>query len=199
MSGPTKARTVSPAGPSPAWDDRDLIQDCLKGDERAWEALLEKYKKLIYSVPLRYHFSPDDAADIFQAVCVDLFTELERLRSVEALRGWLVRVAANKCFHWKQRQNRFQSEDLEQPDGEGTALKVLPTWLDELERQQLVREAIARLQPRCRDMIRMLFFEDSPRPYDEVARELGLATGSIGFIRGRCLKKLAEALEELGL
>jgi DNA-directed RNA polymerase specialized sigma24 family protein len=44
----------------------------------------------------------------------------------------------------------------------------------------------------------MLFFEDPPRPYDEVAKELQLATGSIGFTRSRCLKKLKQLLQEKG-
>jgi len=44
----------------------------------------------------------------------------------------------------------------------------------------------------------MLFFECPPRPYQEIARDLGLATGSIGFIRGRCLEKLRKRLEEMG-
>jgi DNA-directed RNA polymerase specialized sigma24 family protein len=48
-------------------------------------------------------------------------------------------------------------------------------------------------------MIRLLFYQQPPLPYAEVAERLGLATGSIGFIRGRCLKKLEAALGELGL
>jgi DNA-directed RNA polymerase specialized sigma24 family protein len=44
----------------------------------------------------------------------------------------------------------------------------------------------------------MLFFEHPPRPYEEVASSLGLAVGSIGFIRGRCLKKLRDLLTEKG-
>ena len=47
-------------------------------------------------------------------------------------------------------------------------------------------------------MIRMLFFETPPRPYQEIAKELGIATGSIGFIRGRCLGKLKQQLENMG-
>jgi RNA polymerase sigma factor (sigma-70 family) len=188
------------SAPSPAWEDGALVASCLDGDERAWEALIQKYKKLIYSVPFRYRLSADDAADIFQAVCVDLYTQLDQLRNTEALRGWLMRVAANKCFHWKQRLKRYQSEDIEQAGSEGaSALAVMPEWAEELERDQMVREAMERLPARCRQMIRMLFFEDSPRPYEEVASELGLATGSIGFIRGRCLKKLAGELKELGM
>jgi DNA-directed RNA polymerase specialized sigma24 family protein len=44
----------------------------------------------------------------------------------------------------------------------------------------------------------MLFFEQPPLPYTEVAQKLGLATGSIGFIRGRCLNRLQKILGELG-
>jgi len=46
--------------------------------------------------------------------------------------------------------------------------------------------------------VQMLFFEATARPYQEIAKELGIATGSIGFIRGRCLKKLRQALERGG-
>jgi len=67
--------------------------------------------------------------------------------------------------------------------------------LYQVEREQSVREAITGLSPRCRRMVEMLFFEDPPRPYLEVARELKLAVGSIGFIRGMCLKKLRVRLE----
>jgi len=62
----------------------------------------------------------------------------------------------------------------------------------------MVREAVTRLSARCRELIRMLFFEQPPRPYAQVAETLGLARGSIGFIRSRCLKRLQVHLEELG-
>jgi RNA polymerase sigma factor (sigma-70 family) len=71
--------------------------------------------------------------------------------------------------------------------------------LEALEREQSVREAIALLPPRCAEMIRLLFYEHPPLPYAEVARRLGLATGSIGFIRGRCLQRLQKALQDLGI
>jgi DNA-directed RNA polymerase specialized sigma24 family protein len=51
---------------------------------------------------------------------------------------------------------------------------------------------------RCERMIHMLFFESPVRPYAEIASELGLATGSIGFIRGRCLARLRKHLEMKG-
>lgn len=186
--------------PSPTWEDRQLVEACLEGNQEAWAALLRKYKDLIYSVPVRYGFAPEDASDVFQAVCMELYTGLSRLRNVDALRGWLLRVAAHECYHRKLSKQRHKLEQLEPAHFEvGEKLREHPVWLDELEQQQIVREAMLRLTPRCRDLIRMLFFEEPAKPYDEVASSLGLATGSIGFIRGRCLKQMAHALGELGL
>ena len=63
----------------------------------------------------------------------------------------------------------------------------------------MLREAVARLPPRCQEMIRLLFYQQPPMSYRDLAARLGLATGSIGFIRGRCLKRLQRTLEEVGL
>jgi RNA polymerase sigma factor (sigma-70 family) len=186
--------------PSPAWEDQRLVAACREGNQEAWAALLRKYKNLIYSVPIRYAFSPEDASDVFQTVCLELYTRLPQLREINALRAWLLRVAAHECYRRKMSRQQQKLEQLEPQNPEfSEGLQDQPAWLEELEQQQIVREAMRRLSPRCRDMIRMLFFEEPARPYDEVAKSLGLATGSIGFIRGRCLKQMAKALEELGL
>jgi RNA polymerase sigma factor (sigma-70 family) len=192
------AAAVSANTPVAQWDDAALVEACLAGDERAWDALIEKYKRLIYGVLMRYRMPEEDAADIFQAVCVDLYTELGKLREVGALRGWLARVAANKCFHWRRRGISRPEEWLDEQAHTAPA-EADAAWLQTVEREQLVQQGIGRLSARCQELVRMLFFEDPPRPYDEVARQLGLATGSIGFIRSRCLAKLSTALEEVGL
>jgi RNA polymerase sigma factor (sigma-70 family) len=185
--------------PEPGWSNTRLVAQCLAGDERAWNALLERYKNLIYAIPLRYGAPSHDAADIFQSVCLDLFNELPRLRDAEALQGWLIRVTTHKCYHWKRRQSAH--EDGITPEMlENAAVEepIRPDVLAEIEREQMVREALAELPPRCREMIGLLFFEQPPIPYEEVARRLHLAKGSIGFIRGRCLKKLKKLLERRG-
>ena len=188
-----------PAGkPTPEWSDPELVHKCLRGNEQAWAAIVEKYKGLVYSAPFRYRMSPQDAADIFQEVWVDLYSELGNLRQFGALRGWLMTVAWHKCYHWKQRQRRAERStgefDAELIDEEVSFLE----WKEEMERQQILRDAVTELPPRCQTMVDMLFFRDPPLPYSEVARQLGLAEGSIGFIRGRCLQKLRTALQEMG-
>ena len=72
------------------------------------------------------------------------------------------------------------------------------TLVEELEQEQMLREAVASVGGRCVEMIRMLFFESPARPYEQIARKLGLATGSIGFIRGRCLDRLKKQLLSRG-
>jgi len=184
--------------PNPEWSNTRIVAECLAGDDRAWSALLDRYKNLIYSIPLRYGTPHQDAADIFQAVCLDLFNELPRLRDAEALQGWLTRVTTNKCYHWKRRQFEQERDTEEEVENLSAVQVIPPDVLAELEREQMVREAMEHLPPRCREMIELLFFEHPPVAYNEVARRLNLATGSIGFIRGRCLKRLKKLLQEKG-
>jgi RNA polymerase sigma factor (sigma-70 family) len=186
--------------PAPDWSDAQLVRACLAGDERAWDALITKYKTLIYSIPSRYGAPPEDCADIFQSVCLELFTELPRLRKAGALRAWLISVTAHASLRWKRRVvRRAERERYDVAEDTVPAEGALPPELmAEVERAQMVRDAIAELQPRCREMIRLLFYHQPPIPYQDVARRLGLATGSIGFIRGRCLQRLARSLEKAG-
>lgn len=182
-----------------AWSDERLVRECRKGDQAAWSALIEKYKNLIFSIPIKFGLQREDAADIFQAVCVDLLSSLPKLREPKAIAKWLMQTSFHKCLRWKKDRLNLV-DDLEVLDGERHAgAEELPeAMLHQVQREQSVREALAALPPRCGRMVSMLFFDDPPRPYEQVAKELGLASGSIGFIRGRCLKKMRQLLEEKG-
>jgi RNA polymerase sigma factor (sigma-70 family) len=184
--------------PGTDWSNTRLVEECLRGNEQAWNVLVDRYKGLVYSIPFRYGAMQQDAADIFQAVCLDLFSELPRLRDAEALQGWLIRVTTHKCYRWKRQQPALSTEWDEQEVEQVSTGGLPPDLMAELEQEQLIREALTELPPRCRQMIELLFFEQPPLPYDEVARRLRLAKGSIGFIRGRCLKRLKDILETKG-
>jgi RNA polymerase sigma factor (sigma-70 family) len=185
--------------PSPAWKDEDLVEECLRGNEQAWAAVVDKYKNLVYSAPLKYHMNPEEAADLFQEVWMDLYTGLPTLRKPGALGGWLISVASHKCFQWKRKRQRiaeFQNGELE-PDPIDTDM-LFPDWKEQAERQQMLRDTVAQLPQRCQEMVRLLFFQDPPVPYAALARRMGLAEGSIGFIRRRCLDKLRVLLDQKG-
>ena len=184
--------------PTPAWRDEELVAECLRGNQAAWDCVVEKYKNLVYSAPLKYRMSPQDAADIFQEVWVELHAELKNLRKPGALGGWLISVASHKCYQWKRR--RLREAERHQPTfSEPRARELLfPEWKEQAERAQLLRDTIAGLPDRCQRMVQMLFFQEPPTPYADMARQLGLALGSIGFIRGKCLEKLRARLEKAG-
>lgn len=202
MSGPaTDDDPTVVDAPETVESDALLVRRCLQGDEIAWARLIDRYKRLIYSIPFKYGATGDDAAEIFQAVCVDLVAELPRLRKPEALKGWLVRVTQHRSLRWKTRARRQAPWTA----ADSVAAEVFDETpnvehvLEEVERDEAVRGAVRQLPPRCRALVQLLFFTSPPIPYAEVARRLGLATGSIGFIRGRCLKKLEGALKKEGL
>jgi len=162
--------------------------------------LIDKHRNLIYSIPIKYRASPEDAADIFQSVCLELFSHLSQLRKTGALRGWLITVTTHQSFHWKRKHLKRMGREEAGLDAEtlGSELPAPADVSEEVEREQMVRDATALLSPRCREMIRLLFYTEPPLPYKEVARRLGLATGSVGFIRGRCLNRLQKTLRKMG-
>jgi RNA polymerase sigma factor (sigma-70 family) len=194
-TAPGRART----GPRQQQTDDRLIAECIKGKEWAWTALIDKYKNLIFSIPIRYGLPEEDSADIFQAVCVDLLAELPRLRDSKALPAWLIQVARNKCFHRRQSLLRNKVQEIDNLDQPIAIPGEAENLVSQLQQEQLLRDAFADLPPQCQQLIRMLFFESPPRPYEEVAKELGLARGSIGFTRRHCLDKLKARLESLGI
>ena len=176
---------------TPKWNDAQLVRGCLDGDQEAWSSLIHKYKNLIFSVPIKYGFSREDAADIFQTVCVELLAQLPKLREPRALPKWILLIATHACYHRKQQdqENQLQATEMSR-----WVESSLPPQAEQImlaaQREQALRAAISDLSPQCQYLVRMLFFEASARPYEEIARELSLSKGSIGLTRQRCLSRL---------
>ena len=181
-----------------AWPDTRLVRECLDGNEEAWSALIDRYKNLIFSIPIKYGFSQDEATDIFQSVCLELLSELPKLRDAKALPKWIMQITAHKCFHRKQQQQRLELSDPHAELLDRSTPSVAMEILRQAEEEQSLRQAMSELPPRCRQLVHMLFFAEPARPYQDIAAELGIAVGSIGFIRQRCLERLRKRLLETG-
>jgi RNA polymerase sigma factor (sigma-70 family) len=178
--------------------DRFLVKECLAGNEEAWSQLIEKYKALIYSIPVKYGLPQHEAAEVFQATCTELLTGLAGLREPRALPKWLMQVAHHKCYHWKRQQQRLVSRDADDTLPEPEIPAMAESFVRQAEEEQMLRDSVMALAPRCRRLIEMLFFESPARPYSEVANELGLAVGSIGLTRQKCIERLRTHLEDMG-
>src|ERR1700753_1659112 len=85
-------------------EDEWLVQGCIQGNQQAWEELIDKYKRLIYSIPLKYGASSADAADVFQAVCIEVLNSLPQIKNVQSLRSWLITVTIRQAYRWKRKQ-----------------------------------------------------------------------------------------------
>jgi len=187
------------ARPGPR-NDRELVAACLSGDEQAWSELIDRYNRLIFSIPLKQGLNRDEAADIFQAVCLDLVAELPRLRDPQALPAWLIQTTLHKVSKWRRRNDRYVPDEGTHTENAPAPEADMPDALiREVQQSQALRDAVAALSDRCQRMVQMLFFETPARPYKDVASALGVATGSIGFFRSRCLDRLRSALEGIGL
>jgi RNA polymerase sigma factor (sigma-70 family) len=175
--------------------DPALVESCLAGDPRAWDELVERYGRLVYSIPRRMGFSAADADDVFQEVFTTLLRSLGGLRDRTRLSAWLITTTRRECWRRGRTTARHAELDESLTDGAPPAIDEIARW----EREQGVREAVRRLDTRCRELLTALFLEASSPSYEAIAARLGMPVGSIGPTRARCFKKLEAHLRELGV
>lgn len=177
--------------------DRDLILDCRKGNVGAWQRLLDRYERLVFSVPRRYGLSCEDAADITQITFTILFQSMDTLREDSNLSAWLVTVARRHTWRLLNRNRREaagehgRSSERLSPLADGGTEDIeyweLTEWLD---------HGLSGVGKPCRDLLSALYLAPEQPTYAEVAARLGMAVGSVGPTRIRCLKRLRQVLGE---
>lgn len=186
--------------------DEDLLQRCRAGQAAAWSALVRRYQRLIYTIPLRAGLGEDVAADIFQTTFARLFENLDRIQNASRVRAWLVTTAKRETLSLldQQRRRAEQPWHAEGDDAEEDPLTQLPDpspWaeeqLAELQEHDRLRRAVEQLAPRMRQFVELAFLQDEPLSYADLAARLGIAEGSIGPTRVRCLERLRRFLAVL--
>jgi RNA polymerase sigma factor (sigma-70 family) len=151
-----------------------LVTSARNGDKQAWEALVDRYAPLIWSICRSYRLGRAD--------------HLDRIRDPAALPGWLVTTTRRECGRiMRGLQAAGNAPEPEKIPDEQTRMAE-----DELlaaELSSALREAFAHLPPCCQQLLALLI-EDPPVSYAEISARLGIPVGSIGPSRGRCLDKL---------
>ena len=174
---------------------------CREGDESSWEALVDRYQRLIYAVPRRAGLNEDQAAEVFQEVFTTLMQKLNDITEPDRLHAWLVTTARRKTWRLlsKERILRSGGADDEERDEELAAVIDKAPLPDEtlvrLEEQHRVRMALQALDERCQKLLTLLYYRPNPPSYAEIAEVFGISEGSIGPTRARCLKKMLQLLE----
>jgi len=161
------------------------------GDAQAWDALVERYAPLVWSICRRYRLDDADAKDIGQIVWLHLVDQLDRIRDPAALPGWLATVTRRECLRvlGAARAPLAAGYVLDAKTFPDAQTRTAEEELLVAERHAALREAFGDLPPRGRRLI-LLLIENPPVPYAEISARLGMPVGSIGPNRGRCLDKL---------
>jgi RNA polymerase sigma factor (sigma-70 family) len=184
--------------------DRDLVAACLGGDEAAWDALVERCAPLVYAVACRAGLKPEDAADVFQEVCLAVLQHLGDLRDRGCLAGWLATTTRREVWRLRRRRRAQRSLSGMTEREQEEALTAHSCHASEppdaallaLAEADRVRRAQERLPARCRSLLALLYGADPTPSYVDVAASLGLPVGSIGPSRARCLQNLKKILDE---
>jgi RNA polymerase sigma factor (sigma-70 family) len=177
----------------------ELVQQCLAGQQTAWEALLSRYERLIYYTALKTGTTTDEAADVFQAVCLIWLEELGRVRDPERIGAWLVTTTRRECWARLKRNHKVEGEDLEMLAERTPTQDESPEALAaQAEDANAVNLALQQLPEPCRKLLQLFFNDQDHLTYAAIARRLNISVNSLGPTRARCLARLREILRKAG-
>ena len=183
----------------PRDDDESLLDRCRTGDAAAWETLIRRYRRLIYSVPAAHRLPVEQADEVFQRVTIKLFEHVSRVRSAETLPAWLLVTTRRESRELSRKEKRYASFDEEDSERLPAEAPDVAARLDAVAREHAVALALERMGSPCRDLLTALYVEDPTPPYEEISRRVGRPIGSLGPTRSRCLKKLKSLYLESGI
>jgi RNA polymerase sigma factor (sigma-70 family) len=179
----------------PGMSDAGVLERLRAGDARAWDGLVDRYSRLVWSIPLTIGLSPDDAADIAQMAFTELLIQLHSIRDETAIGAWLATVARRQS--WRRARSRWREtpDDVATRGNDaGTTDAGTVSDADRVDTLIWIDAGLATLGERCRALVQLLYLSGTEPSYEEVSARLGMPIGSIGPTRQRCLRQLEAAL-----
>ena len=180
--------------------DEDLVKQTLAGDQQAFEILVKRYEKQIFSLAYRLCSDYDEATDLAQEAFLQIYKVLDRYDNQKKFFSWMYRVAHNTCINALNRRpkNTMAVEDVSIYMGETTDTSSQPeTYYTNKELRQQIDQAILNLPDNYRDIIYLRYIQELS--YQQIAdtMQLPLSTIETRLYRGRQLlqKSLNSFLE----
>lgn len=176
-----------------------LVRAAADGDQQAWDALVERFNGLVWSVARGYRLSTTDAADVVQTAWLRLVERLDTIRDPERVGAWLATTTRREALRVIRGAGRQVPTDEEwrleprEPDDPPPE-----TGLLEAERDAVLWASVQALSEPCQRLLRVLM-AGPPPSYEEVAAALDMPIGSIGPTRGRCLERLRQVVVRSGI
>ena len=173
--------------------DKDLVKRCLKGDQKAFEMLLDRYQKPVYNLALRMVNDIDDAADLTQTVFIKAYEKFSSYNDRFKFYSWLYKIAVNTSLNFVEKNKR---QDLL---GDRDVLQGSPLEeeIESLERVEKLEEAILELRPEYRIVIVLRHFHDLS--YDEMGIILDIPEKTVKSRLFAARQMLKDLLSKSGL
>jgi RNA polymerase sigma factor (sigma-70 family) len=168
------------------------VREAISGSQEAWDALVEQFSGLVWSIARAQLPNASDASDVSQTVWLRLAEHIGELRDPERVGAWLAVTTRHEATRVQKRRQyqvpvshqrllRVPEANPRQPDAAVVAA----------EESAALWKAFSSLGEACQTLLRMLI-SDPPPSYAVVSETLGLPIGSIGPTRSRCLGHLRE-------
>jgi RNA polymerase sigma factor (sigma-70 family) len=168
--------------------DADIVARCRRGDQEAWNELVNRFSRYVYAITTRvYRLSQHDAEDVFQDVFARTYERLDDLREDTAVRPWIGTLTRRLCV------DRLRTAGREQPAEEPLDPAESDEGFAQLDEALAVHEGLRALPEHCGEILDRFFARDES--YHAIGDALGLPSGTIASRISRCLKKLRAELE----
>lgn len=197
----TSNRTLSKR----AMEDYELVQLAIKGDQRSYAILMDRYRSSIFHMMLKMVNNKEDATDLTLEAFGKAFNKLPSYAPRYAFSTWLFKIAINNCIDYirKKRLHLLSIDDPIEPNGDhdySSNLKAKTLDPEEQfirgQRVELMRHMLTKLNGRYRLMIELRFFEELS--YEEIATELDIPLGTVKAQLFRAKEILYNLLQQPG-
>lgn len=181
----------------PHADDRQALLRVARGDREAIAELYDRHATLVYSVALRVTRDDALAQDVVQDVFVTAWRKAALYDHERAgVATWLATIARNRAVDRLRAEHRDRQQPGELPELESDDVPLDAALLDG-ERSTAVRQSLAAMPPRQREVLELMYFRGLSQ--SEVAERLGVPLGTVKSRAFHGLQRLRELLEEHGV
>jgi RNA polymerase sigma factor (sigma-70 family) len=172
----------------------ELLLRAAAGEREAWDALVDRFGQMVWSVARSFRLDDAAASDVAQTVWLRLIENVDRIQDPERLPGWLATTCRREALRVIKRSERLVPSDFEY-DIEDPSPSLESMMIEDEETREVV-QALRELGEECQQLLRLLTVEPA-LSYEEIAEATGRPVGSLGPTRGRCVERLKAAISRI--
>jgi RNA polymerase sigma-70 factor (ECF subfamily) len=172
-------------------DTADILSRCRKGDQEAWNMLINSYSKSVYNIALNFFAERDIAADVTQEIFIKIYHNLDKFREEKSFTSWIFAISKNYCIDYWRRNKKFLQNSQELDEKISSGLSTPEEKLMKDSEIEVLRRKISLLEPELRIVLIMRDIQDMS--YQEIAERFSIPEGTVKSRINRARLRLAQA------